>query len=74
VNKRIKELALQCNAWHQVYDQKRFMVDSNFDVEKFALLIVRGCADIATINAHQWTPPGSYVRQHFGVEDNVHTK
>ena len=50
------------------------MVDSNFDVEKFALLIVRECADIATINAHQWTPPGSYVRQHFGVEDNVHTK
>jgi hypothetical protein len=73
VNKRIKELALQCNAWHQVYDQKRFMVDSNFDVEKFAELIVRECADIATINAHQWKTPGSYVLQHFGAED-VHTK
>ena len=73
MNKRIKELALQCNAWHQVYDQKRFMVDSNFDVEKFAELIVRECADIATINAHQWKTPGSYVLQHFEVED-VHTK
>ena len=40
MNERIQELAVQCGAWHQVYDQKRFMVDSNFDVERFAELIV----------------------------------
>ena len=43
MNKCIKELALTCGAWHQVYDQKEFMLDSNFDVEKFAELIVREC-------------------------------
>ena len=37
--------------------------------EKFAELIVRECADIATINAHQWASPGTYVLKHFGVEE-----
>jgi hypothetical protein len=41
MNKCIKELALTCGAWHQVYDQKEFMLDSNFDVGKFAESIVR---------------------------------
>jgi hypothetical protein len=45
MNKRIQELALQCGAWHQVYDQKRFMVNGNFDVEQFAQLVVQECAD-----------------------------
>ena len=35
--------------------------------EKFAELIVRECADIASINAHQYQPPGDYVLKHFGV-------
>jgi hypothetical protein len=46
MNKRIEQLALESGAWHQVYDQKRFMVDSNFDVERFAELIVRDCMDV----------------------------
>jgi hypothetical protein len=37
--------------------------------EKFAELIVRECADIATINTHQWETPGTYVLKHFGVEE-----
>lgn len=35
---------------------------------KFAELIVRECADIATINAHQYQPPGDFVLKHFGVK------
>jgi hypothetical protein len=45
------------------------MVDRKFDVEQFAELIVRECADVATINAHQWASPGTYVLKHFGVEN-----
>ena len=41
------------------------------DIEKFAQLIVRECADVATINAHQWASPGTYVLKHFGVELDV---
>ena len=37
--------------------------------EKFAELIVRECADIASINQHQYEPTGFYVLKHFGVED-----
>ena len=36
---------------------------------KFAELIVKECADIATMNSHQWEPPGHYVRTHFGIEE-----
>ena len=80
MNKRLKELALQCNAWHQIYDQKHFMVDSNFDVAKFAELIVRECIDIcryhpSIIVSNNWS--GHDVAQdivqrfeeHFGVEE-----
>jgi hypothetical protein len=35
---------------------------------KFAELIVKECADIATINAHQYQPPGDFVLKHFGVK------
>ena len=37
--------------------------------QKLAELIVRECADVATINAHQWASPGAYVLKHFGVEE-----
>jgi len=48
MNKHILQLSLQCGAWHQVYDQERFMIDSNFDIEKFAELIVRECIEKIT--------------------------
>jgi hypothetical protein len=38
-------------------------------IEKFAKLIVRECADIATINQHQYNSVGDYVLKHFGVEE-----
>jgi len=37
-------------------------------IEKFAELIVRECADIATMNQYQSFTAGSYVLKHFGVE------
>lgn len=46
MNERIKELALKCGAWHQVYDNKQFMLDGNFDVEKLAKLVVKDCMEI----------------------------
>ena len=36
--------------------------------EKYAELIVRECADIATMNQIQWDPAGGYVLKHFGIE------
>ena len=37
-------------------------------LEKFAELIVRECADIATMNQFQWDSAGGYVLKHFGIE------
>ena len=37
-------------------------------LEKFAQLIVRECADIATMNQFQWDSAGGYVLKHFGIE------
>ena len=69
MNKEIQELALQCGAWHQVYDQKLLKVNGYFNYEKFAELIVKECADIATMNQYQSYTAGHYVLKHFGVED-----
>ena len=43
MNKRIEKLALKCGAWNQVYEPNRFLHDHNFDIKKFAELIVREC-------------------------------
>jgi hypothetical protein len=68
MNNRIRELAVECGAWNQVYNNKEFMVDRTFKVEKFAELIIRECADIATMNQFQWDSAGGYVLKNFGVE------
>jgi len=67
MNERIKELAEQATSY--IDPSANDGVCWYFDKEKFAELIVRECADVATINAHQWASPGTYVLKHFGVEE-----
>lgn len=72
MNEQIKELALECGAWHEVYDQKRLMVNKNFDVEKFGRLIVRECVREfvrklpVSVNVSN---RAAHVFKHFGVKD-----
>lgn len=67
MNERIRELAKQ--AGYTPLEPKTFADDlQEIFLQKFAALIVRECADIATINSHQWESPGYYVRKHFGIE------
>ncbi len=61
MNERIRELMKQANPSGD-------FSDCEWVFEKFAELIVRECADIADIDAHQHESPGLYVRQHFGIE------
>ena len=65
MNERIKELAAKANFGHMeknevVYDPR---------LEKFAELIIRECADIATMNQFQWDSAGGYLLKHFGVKE-----
>ncbi len=66
MNERIKELAEQCGfkSNPDIYDRNQ-----SFDIPKFAELIVRECADIATINQFQYDAVGNYILKHFGVKE-----
>jgi len=67
MNKRIQELAEQAGYKHP--DAVGMCEDyAYFDHKKFAELIIRECSDVATINAHQYQPPGDYILKHFGIE------
>ena len=71
MNERIKELAVKCGAWNQVYNPHSFMVDRTFDVEKFAELIVGECAGIVADAVDHREPASTYrdkIKQHFGVK------
>jgi len=62
MNERLKELMLEAG-----YAAPEMAGRAN----KLAKLIVRECADIATINSHQWHSAGRFVLTHFGVELDV---
>jgi hypothetical protein len=66
MNERIRLLAEQCGfkSNPDIYDRNQ-----SFDIPKFAQLIVRECADIATMNQYQHFATGTYVLKHFGVEE-----
>ena len=65
MNQRIEKLISE--AIEAIPDHVEFNLPKEF-TEKFAQLLVRECADIATINQHEWHSAGSYVLKHFGFE------
>ena len=68
MNKRLKQLAMECNAWEQVYNPHKFMVDRTFDVEKFAKLIVLECIGIVQPTSHHEAFAPSYLGDVDGLE------
>ena len=63
MNERIRELAEQA----EFSEKELHFAGDNF--QKFAELIVRECADIASMNQFQYDAVGNYVLKHFGVAD-----
>ena len=68
MNKQIEQFALESGAWNQVYGNRMFIIDEHFDIAKFARLIVRECAEVASDwdGAHY---VGTAIEKHFGVEE-----
>ena len=62
MNERIREFAEQAG-WDMGDEVEGF----NIRLEKFAQLIVRECADIASKD--RFGAPGSAIKDHFGVEE-----
>jgi len=73
MNARVQELALQCGAWHQVYGNRTFMIDEHFDIEKFARLIVKECAQHALdFNNNNQSLPDKVMRGNlYRVQDYI---
>jgi hypothetical protein len=67
MNERIKQFAEQ-SGFKVNWQNKDVQAIKMARFEKFAELIVRECADIATMNQFQYDPVGKYVKKHFGVE------
>ena len=68
MNDRMENLMYQAGltasgCWDQMdaYDKQA--------IEKFAELIVKECADIATMNQFQWDSSGEYLLKHFGIKE-----
>ena len=68
MNKQIEKLALECGAWNQVYEPNRFLHDHNFDIKKFAELIVLECVSIADEYDGVGSTIVSRIEKHFGAE------
>ena len=62
MNHRIEELLKQAGT---DVSGKWINVDN---AEKLAELIVKECADVASMNQFQYDAVGNYVLKHFGVE------
>jgi hypothetical protein len=71
MNQRISELARQSGTW-EYYEINEGVGEDEKHLEKFALLIIRECAQ----SVNDWyqnhdriqADPGSWVLAHFGVE------
>jgi hypothetical protein len=70
MNERIRELAEQAGVPKEYsFVEGATVWKTDPSIERFAELIVRECADIATMNQYQSYTPGHYVLKHFGVEE-----
>jgi len=71
MNEQAKQLALQALK-HPDNDNDGLTVFDNDELEKFAELIVRECAEVADnadATREKWQSIGKFVKEHFGVEE-----
>ena len=72
MNKQIQQLAEQAGMYVDLngspWPRCMSAEESEQAYAKFAQLIVRECADIATMKQHDWHSAGSYILEHFGVK------
>ena len=66
MNKRLQELAEQAEEWNEDGDK------CDVNLQKFAELIIKECADVADnadATREKWQSIGKFVKEHFGVEE-----
>ena len=74
MNKRIRELINESTCFKEGDTEGKYDIEV-FDKEKFAVLIVRECANMAeSFHHHQYDFTGNlelheFIKEHFGVEE-----
>jgi len=69
MNERIKELALEARLGSAEFDNGiRYYVSTEESFERFAKLIVKECAKVASVETSD-NGVGEVIREHFGVEE-----
>jgi hypothetical protein len=68
MNERIKELANKALKQPDT-DNDGLTVFDNDELEKFAELIVKECADVATYHYRRFEDGGKAIKEYFGVEE-----
>ena len=69
MNSRIQELKNQCWVEKHWDKEKERWIDRHIDLDKFAELIVRECAEVARLNTRIDSKLYLMIKQHFGVEE-----
>lgn len=73
MKQRIEKLVEQAGIWKPTHDHKTWVrgeyVASPGELEKFAELIVRECADISDASFHNGSAGYTAILKHFGVEE-----
>ena len=69
MNEKFKQLVLQAKIGTADFDVGSYYVATPDRMQKLCELIVKECADIATMNQYQPSTAGTYVLKHFGVEE-----
>ena len=72
MNKRIKELADQCNWQEVVVEDGEEWIHAHFDKQKFAELIIKECGVALSPMLRDMVSRGQaydLIKQHFGVEE-----
>ena len=71
MNHKIKELALLCGAWDQVYEnefgQRLLLIDRTFDYPKFAKLLVQECHNLTVVRG---VDDYDEVMEYFGLNND----
>ncbi len=68
MNERIKILLAKFKETESTHRGDAVLIGFD-EIEKFAELLIKECADVATVNQYQAFTPGYYVKKHFGVKE-----
>ena len=63
MNERITEIMEECETEYST------SYEPSYDMDKFAEMIIKECADVATYHFRRFEDGGKAIKEHFGVTE-----